>query len=894
MRQRTPLDQSLREIRRLLSQATAADSASIIIRNQAGRVVQFAIDERVPQASGWIIVGEATQRGVVNRVIRDKESLLIEDLDSCEDWYPRGLSSQPARSLLCVPLLSSARVLGAICLTHPLPKHFGHADEDLVQRLADAIALIVENRQLREETDWTLRRRVSELSTLNALATIAGRSLDERQTVSDALSIVCQALGTEAGMAYLLDADKNALFRCATWGLEDTDPADLALAARIPLGRGLAGRSVLSKAPIVAGVNDYSDPVWRKVLLRKGVRTIMATPLTSRDTVQGAVCLLTRHDRPATKKDLSLLASIGGQLGVAVENARLFNQAQRRSQELEAINTVMQGLTQTLVLDDVLYRIHGQVTRLMKADVFFVGLLNDEGDHVYPKLAIDKGEHQEPPPLPLTGGNSLIAYVVASGESLLFYDLRAQKQSLPAPGLVIGEEPRSWLGVPMILEDHIIGAMSVQSYSPDCFTEADRRVLSVIAQQTAAAISQARLFEQLQARMQDLQAAQARLMQSEKMAALGELVSGVAHELNNPLTAVIGYAQLLRLRDLDDDTKHDLQRIYEAAQRSSQIATDLLTFARSYEPERSAVDINAALEQTLSLRAYEMRVHNIVLATELWQGLPLTVGDPHRLKQVFLNLIINAEQAMGEADGGGVLTVRSLMPADRPGIIHLEFEDSGPGINPEVMGRIFDPFFTTKEVGQGTGLGLSICYGIIAEHGGTIWAENLICGDGQDRQGAKFIIELPIVSAADTGVKLTHGAEEVHEQPFTPLRMLVVDDEPDVADLIRRIVQSAGHTVVTASDGAQALTLLERDHFDIVFCDLKMPGMSGKTLYQAISEKQPETARRFVFVSGDTVSTDTKAFISDCGRTLVMKPFSVTEILGIVARTTKREESARG
>jgi len=122
----------------------------------------------------------------------------------------------------------------------------------------------------------------------------------------------------------------------------------------------------------------------------------------------------------------------------------------------------------------------------------------------------------------------------------------------------------------------------------------------------------------------------------------------------------------------------------------------------------------------------------------------------------------------------------------------------------------------------------------------------------------------------------------------------VVDDEPDVADLIRRIVQSAGHTVVTASDGAQALTLLERDHFDIVFCDLKMPGMSGKTLYQAISEKQPETARRFVFVSGDTVSTDTKAFISDCGRTLVMKPFSVTEILGIVARTTKREESARG
>ena len=624
MRMHASLPHYLHEMRSLLSEAAGAENASIIVLNQAGRVTLHAIDESVPQAAGWIMVGEATQRGVLRGVIRDRRSRRIENLEASTDWFPRGLSLQPARSLLCVPLISTSRVRGALCLTHSQPGHFSPADQDLIETLAGPIAVVIENYQLQEATDRTLRQRVAELSTLNALAAIAGRSLDEQQILGDALGIVCQALDVETGLAFLLNADKDALFRCATWGAEDLAPDDLDTATRVPVGRGLTGRTVLAKAPIITGIDDYGDPRWRRVLLRNKLRTIMATPLISRDKVQGAICLLTRRDRSATKEDLSLLASIGSQLGVAVENARLFSEAQRRTQELEAINTVMQELTQTLVLDDILRRIYEQVTRLMQADVFFVGLVNEEGDHVYPRLLIDRGERKKPGPLSISSGVSLTSYIVSSGESLLFYDMRAQKQSLPAPGVVIGEEPRSWLGVPMLLEDRIIGVMSIQSYTPNRFTEADRRTLSVIAQQTAAAISQARLFEQLEARMQELQTAQARLMQSEKMAALGELVSGVAHELNNPLTAVIGYTQLLRLRDLDDDAKEDLQRIYEAAQRSSQIATDLLTFARSYEPERSSVDINDAVEQTLSLRAYEMRVHNVTSVTELCPNLPLT------------------------------------------------------------------------------------------------------------------------------------------------------------------------------------------------------------------------------------------------------------------------------
>ncbi|MFH1929331.1 MAG: ATP-binding protein, partial [Chloroflexota bacterium] len=495
--------------------------------------------------------------------------------------------------------------------------------------------------------------------------------------------------------------------------------------------------------------------------------------LLSRGAVQGALTLLIRQNRPATTEDLRFLSSIGNQLGVALENARLFTKTQRRSQELNVINTVMQEITQTLALDDILERICEQTTRLMNAETFFVGLLNEEGDEIHAKVIVDKGERLEPFSFPMSDGNTLTSYIVATGESLLFYDLQAQRANLPAPGLIVGPAPHAWLGVPMMLEDRIIGAMSIQSYTPDRFTEADRRILSVIAGQTAIAISKARLFEELETRMKQLQDAQARLMQSEKMAALGALVSGVAHELNNPLTAVIGYAQLLQLRDLDDDIKRDLQRIYDGAQRSSQIANDLLTFARSYKPQRSPVDINQALQQTLALQAYEMRVHNTKIVTDLLPDLLMTMADPHRLKQVFLNLIVNAQQAMEGAKGGGILTVRTVRPPDRPGTIRIEFEDNGPGIPPEILGRIFDPFFTTKEVGKGTGLGLSICYGIITEHGGTIWAENNVERGKGAESGAIFIVDLPFVPVKEEKTEDEQSPGEVLQDKAS-LRLLVV------------------------------------------------------------------------------------------------------------------------
>ncbi len=234
---------------------------------------------------------------------------------------------------------------------------------------------------------------------------------------------------------------------------------------------------------------------------------------------------------------------------------------------------------------------------------------------------------------------------------------------------------------------------------------------------------------------------QTQLIQSAKLSAIGQMISGVAHELNNPLTTVMGYTQLLLACDLDDDVKADLERIYADALRAQRIVQNLLTFARQKKPQRSPTDVNEVIERALTLRRHQLNLDDVEVHVELAEDLPWTMADGDQLLQVFLNVINNAHQAMSQGDGGGVLTIRSALIGAQS--IRVTFTDTGPGIPHEVLDKLFDPFFTTKEIGAGTGLGLSVSHGIIQEHGGHIWAES------EAGQGARFVIELPVKSWAE-------------------------------------------------------------------------------------------------------------------------------------------------
>jgi PAS domain S-box-containing protein len=353
-----------------------------------------------------------------------------------------------------------------------------------------------------------------------------------------------------------------------------------------------------------------------------------------------------------------------------------------------------------------------------------------------------------------------------------------------------------------------------------------------------------------------------------RLASLGEMAAGVAHEINNPLTGITGYSQLIMERkDIPADARSDLVTIHQSARRVADIVQRLLTFSRHAKPERKCVDINKLIESTLALRTYHLRVNNIEVVTQLAPDLLETVVDPGQIQQVLLNLIVNAETEMKLAHGRGKLTITT---ENSDNIIKICVTDDGPGIAPDIMDKIFDPFFTTREIGQGTGLGLSLCYGIISEHNGKIYAESKL------GKGATFIVELPVVTEAEK----PKPAEPIVEQPksLDKARIMVVDDEDVIRDFMKRVLTDEGYEVDALDNAADALNKVEDQRYDLILLDIKMPGTSGMELYRQIQEKSKLLAPRVAFITGDTLSEDTKRFLSRTEVPHISKPFDAEQL----------------
>jgi signal transduction histidine kinase/BarA-like signal transduction histidine kinase len=367
----------------------------------------------------------------------------------------------------------------------------------------------------------------------------------------------------------------------------------------------------------------------------------------------------------------------------------------------------------------------------------------------------------------------------------------------------------------------------------------------------------------------------AQLLQAEKMAALGQTISGVAHELNNPLATILSWAERLQQRPtLDASVRRGLETIFSESERAAKIVRNLLTFARKRQTTRAMVDVNQIIRETLALRAYEQRVTNISVIDALAAGLPHVFADGHQVQQVLLNLVINAEQAMLSANGRGVLVVRTWHDADQESVI-LEINDDGPGIPEELQPKIFDPFFTTKEVGKGTGLGLTVAYAIVQEHGGRIRLES------HTDSGASFYVELPVTGGKLSPTPVVRAASGSAES-VVGANILVVEDETALAAAVIDALKDAGYIVEHAADGEEALTKVREHAFDLVVCDLKMPRLDGKAFYRTLSAVAPGLAKRVIFVTGDMAGTDAEKFLEESGCRWLGKPFRLSDLLKAV------------
>jgi PAS domain S-box-containing protein len=377
----------------------------------------------------------------------------------------------------------------------------------------------------------------------------------------------------------------------------------------------------------------------------------------------------------------------------------------------------------------------------------------------------------------------------------------------------------------------------------------------------------------------ELKAARGHLVQAEKLTALGEVVSGVAHELNNPLSGVLGYAQLLMRGPMEGRQQRALERIFDSAMRCQKIVQNLLAFSRRYPSEKRYLGLNGLVEKTLDLKEFDLKVSRIRVERNFQEDLPRTMLDFNQTQQVLLNLINNAQQAMAAHRGGGTLT---LMTRDIGGMIQLRVTDDGPGIPRDNLPRIFDPFFTTKPVGEGTGLGLSISYGIIRDHGGRIWAES------EPGRGTTMVVELPVRREAPLQETLDTPVATALPATPRPLRVLAVDDEPVILDLLVDVLSGAHHSVDTAATGQEALRKIERDRYDLILLDLKIPDTDGRRVFETICERWPALRDRVVFASGDTVHAGTRAFVEWSGRPCIEKPFRLETLAEILAETSRR------
>jgi C4-dicarboxylate-specific signal transduction histidine kinase/ActR/RegA family two-component response regulator len=738
-------------------------------------------------------------------------------LKAPEDAAPEtieALRSSDVRCLLVFPLESEGRIIGAWALGFDDSGRAAAADLELGQTFAVHLAGALGGVLVLERT----RREKMHHEVLNRIISWIGGPFD--------LDRALHSLTEELSRA--LDVNRSLVLLAATPGEEpeQLDPRyeyaapGLTTAhsrGPIPFAGTSLGQAVLfsRQALSVDDLRMRADLTEHHEALVEalGLRSLIVSKISSRQEFVGVVVVaMSGRARPWTTEEVELVDAVADHISVMLEAGRL---ARAREELFTQIERERREWERTFDAIPDMLSVHDGYGRLLRAN-----------------LALQLRLGGDPRPFVGRSCGEILETVV--GRTAVCPHEEAQRVRRPIASELQGE----------------MGFFTLTAIP--CFDQSGQ-CLYIVHVCTE-------ITEEKQIREQ--------LMQTEKMAAVGNLVSGVAHELNNPLAGVIGFSQILLERTQDAKARKSVERIHDEAQRAARIVRNLLTFARKHKPESVKMNVNAVIEKTLELRAYDLRVNSITVTTELGANLPRTMADPNQLQQVILNIVSNAEQAMREAHGKGALRV-STRAAEKQ--IRIDIQDDGPGIKKEHLKQIFDPFFTTKPVGKGTGLGLSICLGIIKEHGGTIEARSPAEG------GTVFTILLPVLEGPEARPEDT--AARPAPPPAPPSSILVVDDEASMRELALDVLATQGHRVDAVESGEKALQALAGRTYDLIISDLKMPGIDGQELYRRLQAAHPDLARRVLFTSGDTVSVDTRSFLERCGRPYLLKPFRVEDLV---------------
>jgi signal transduction histidine kinase len=719
---------------------------------------------------------------------------------------------------------------------------------------------------LREQV-WLYREargRLVDLERLHSAGQALVRSLDPARIVSTIAAKALEVSGADAAILFHQDAEASVLRAAA--GAGQVGP-DFVTGLEVPVGRGASGLAV-AEGRAVWSPNLRNDPGMslpedvKHRMRQEGLRSVLAVPLTLQSGGWfGALAVFYRSERAFADADIERLSAFGTQASAAIENARAFEHLALTARNDAALQDFCQRLLEATDERAILRDAAGVTKALLDAD--YVGIFWH--DAKADCLRLDAGLGWQPGTVgvvTLPPAESFWGEAFAHRNTVEVTDLAREPFKSP---FLAAHGIRSGIAVPVGIREQPQGVVAACYRTPHRFGGEESRVLTSLAHQTALALEKVHLYAELQARLAELQETQAQLMQADKLTALGTLLSGMAHELNTPLSTIELSVELMKRHPaLPGPVRARLDMVAKECERAAQIIRSLLVFARRKLPERRLVDVAEVIRAALALEAPEFDLHRIRVVTAL-DPTPRIWADPDQLQQVLLNLFSNAVHAMRGGPGQGVLTVGAS--SDGATVV-VRVEDDGPGIPAEYLSRIFDPFFTTKATGEGTGLGLSLSLGIVESHGGRVRAENTAGG------GARFTVTLPVVEGPSVAEAPAPAAPPVTRVA----RILVVDDNDQLRGLITEVMTGLGHLVVATPSGHDAVGRLARDDYDVVLLDLRLPDLDGKAIWRWLLVHRPALAPRVIFMTGDTLSEESHTFLRESGRPMLNKPLSIERI----------------
>lgn len=745
----------------------------------------------------------------------------------------------------------------------------------------DGAILLIEDVTESKKIEKKIIQANKELSALNAISSITNQSLNLDLILNETLDKVLEVTNCQAGGIYILNqADKVLeLKTCKGLSSEAVKEVD-----KLKLGEGFSGSIVSNGEPIIVEDINKDPRLTRMIMKKEGLHSYLGVPLKSKGKILGSLFVITQQDRIYNSDEIQLLASIGNQIGMAVENAHLFREAEQWIVQLEAIRNITNRLNKLNDVKTVASAVMDEIKKVIEFDNCRVFLLNDSREELIPIAfgsEVEEYKDETEEVLRLKVGEGITGWVAQTGEGQVIDDGERHPRCRHIPGTPYVDE--SIMASPMIYEGVVRGVITLSKLGLKQFNQNHLALLSILANEAVVAIENAKLFEGLKQAYARLKEAQEKLVQSEKLRALGEMAGGVAHDFNNLLGAILGRAQLLLLSAKEQDTRKGLKVIEKAALDGAETVRRIQEFTRLRTDENFILlDINEILRESLEITKHKWKDEAqkkgilIQVETDLDKNLPEAAGNPSELREVFVNMILNSIDAMSK---GGTLSVSSRSNENH---VLACVGDTGIGMSEEVQKKVFDPFFTTKGP-KGNGLGMSLAYGIVVRHNGEISIES------QEGKGTIFSVKLPLTKIVDK----KGGKQDKPEKGATE-NILIIDDEPAIRELLCDILQSRGYKAVAVDDSLKGVELFEKEEFGIVFTDLSMPEMSGWEVTDRLKSLNPEVV--IVMVTGWGTQVDSGKLKAHAVDLLMAKPFEVKklfEILNDAQKIKKKREEKK-